>query len=132
MRLQSQAGLFAHQGGKPTASAHLESCSMHASGPAWHSPLSLQELVQRCGANPKYEEVAREEGGAARVHAKVAGMGVQGGEGDGGNMPTLAVRRFIPSALAMHWRRCRPAACCWGRACFRPPISGGAWESGQP
>lgn len=31
----------------------------------------LQELVQRCGANPRYEEVAREEGGAARVHTKV-------------------------------------------------------------
>jgi hypothetical protein len=35
--------------------------------PAW----LLQELVQRCGLNPKYEEVAREQGGAARVHVKV-------------------------------------------------------------
>lgn len=31
----------------------------------------LQELVQRCGLNPKYTEVAREEGGAARVHVEV-------------------------------------------------------------
>lgn len=31
-----------------------------------------QELVQRCGVNPKYEEAGREEGGAARVHVKAS------------------------------------------------------------
>ena len=30
-----------------------------------------QELVQRCGVNPKYEEAGREQGGAGRVHVKV-------------------------------------------------------------
>lgn len=33
--------------------------------------LRLQELVQRCGVNPQYEEVAREQGGSARVHIEV-------------------------------------------------------------
>jgi len=42
--------------------------------------LALQELVQRCGVNPKYEEVAREAGGAARVHVKV-GWELQAVEG---------------------------------------------------
>lgn len=31
-----------------------------------------QELVQRCGVNPKYEEAGLEEGGAARVHVKAS------------------------------------------------------------
>ncbi|KAL4418837.1 hypothetical protein ABPG77_001500 [Micractinium sp. CCAP 211/92] len=45
-----------------------------------HPIRQLQELVQRCGVNPEYEELAREQGGSARVHVKVSAQGVLLGE----------------------------------------------------
>lgn len=62
---------LARLSGKLKPNAHPSACL--AGWLSAHPPARLlQELVQRCGLNPKYEEVAREQqGGAARVHVKV-------------------------------------------------------------
>ncbi|KAL4425461.1 hypothetical protein ABPG75_009477 [Micractinium tetrahymenae] len=110
-------------GGRKTAAATVHGLDR---GKAHHTPHTRveagrgagepEELVQRCGVNPKYEEVAREQGGppgAARVHVKVSAQGVLLGESvlqvtNFRQVPTLTGCRLAAEAAVKAWAERRP------------------------